>query len=191
MTDWDLVQDYVKSGSESSFGQLVERHMAFVYRVCRRETADCQLAEEAALAVFLLLANKAQTLRPGVQLTSWLFGVARLTAKNAARTERRQKAREQRAIEMALQEDQARQDQATDFVDTYLNEALAALSRREREAVLLRYQDDLEVADVGKALGISESAAQMRLSRGLAKMRRLFTKRGSALGAVAIASAFA
>jgi RNA polymerase sigma factor (sigma-70 family) len=191
MTDWDLVQDYVQCGSDEAFRRLVERHMGFVYQVCRREVCDQQVAEDASLAVFLLLARKAQTIRPGVQLTTWLFSAARLTARNAGREERRRKAREQRASEMAQYEEQGRSVVEREFVDTHLNDALAALSSSEREAVLLRYQDDLGVADVGKALGISESAAQMRLSRGLAKMRRIFTRRGSAMSAAALITALA
>lgn len=189
MSDRELLNEYLANRSEPAFGQLVDRHLAFVYHVCRREIEDQQAAEDAALAVFLLLAKKAPTIRPGVSLTTWLFSAARLTAKNAAREERRRKAREQRASEMAYTQNQLRQDQATPFVDTYLNEALAALSEHERTAVLLRYQDDLGVADVGKALGISESAAQMRLSRALAKLRRLFGAKGATLSIGTLAAA--
>src|SRR5580693_5268686 len=112
MTDWDLVQDYVQNRSDAAFRRLVEKHMGFVYQVCRREVCDQQVAEDASMAVFLLLAKKAQTIRPGVQLTSWLFSAARLTAKNADREERRRKAREQRASEMAQYEQDGRRDAA-------------------------------------------------------------------------------
>jgi RNA polymerase sigma factor (sigma-70 family) len=189
MTDWDLVQTYVKDRSDRAFSRLVERHLTFVYQACRRETIDQQVAEDAAVAVFLLLARKAHTIRGGVHLTSWLFSAARLTARNAAQQERRRKAREQKAGQMAQEAAQARRDTAETFVADHLNDALAALSRREREAVLLRYQDGLEVAEVGRALGISESAAQMRLSRGLAKMRRIYAAEAVPLGASVICSA--
>src|ERR1041384_1317804 len=101
MTDGELVQNYVRNRSEAAFSRLVDRHLAFVYQVCRRETDDPQVAEDAALAVFLLLSKKAHTIRRGVQLTSWLFTAARLTARNAAKQERRRKAREQKAGEVA------------------------------------------------------------------------------------------
>lgn len=188
MTDQELLQDFVRTGSELAFSRLVERHSAFVYHVCRRETQDQPIAEEAGLAVFLILSQKAHTIRPGIQLTSWLFTTARLTAKNAARQERRRKAIEQKATEMAQQEEN-RRDQAAEFVDIYLNDALAALSESEREAVLLRYQNDLDIAEVGRTLGISEGAAQKRLSRGLEKMRRTFAVKGATLGIAVVISA--
>ncbi len=190
MSDKELLQGYIRTRSEEAFSGIVERHLAFVYRVCLREVCDQQIAEDAALAVFLLLSQKAHTIRSGEQLGSWLFTAARLTARNAALQERRRQAREREAVAMAQNVEPVwPKESDAGFVDTHLNDALGCLSQREREAVLLRFQDDLEVAQVGKALGISESAAQMRLSRGLAKMRRIFARKGLGLSVAAIGSA--
>src|SRR5665811_1867922 len=85
VSDWELLQEFLGTRSEAVFSRLVNRHLGFVYRVCLRETGDQQSAEDAALETLLLLSQKAHTIRQGVQLTTWLFSTARLTARNAVR----------------------------------------------------------------------------------------------------------
>jgi RNA polymerase sigma-70 factor (ECF subfamily) len=50
-------------------------------------------------------------------------------------------------------------------------EPLAALPERERTAVVLRYVDDLSVAGVADAMGISLRAAESLLARAMHRMR--------------------
>ena len=52
-----------------------------------------------------------------------------------------------------------------------LTDALGALREADREAVLLRFYQDLSLAEVGEALGVSEEAARKRVNRGLDKLR--------------------
>ena len=50
-------------------------------------------------------------------------------------------------------------------------EALRALPPRQRAAVVLRYLDDLPIADVARALDCSEGAVKSNTSRGLDRLR--------------------
>ena len=51
-------------------------------------------------------------------------------------------------------------------------DALATiLTARQREAIVLRYQDDLSDADIGSIMGISESGVRSLVARALAAMR--------------------
>lgn len=71
-----------------------------------------------------------------------------------------------------------------------LDDELAGLSEKERGAVLLRFFQDRSFKEVGEALGTSEDAAKMRVSRALDKLRLRFLKRGVALSATALAAVF-
>ena len=53
-----------------------------------------------------------------------------------------------------------------------VREALARLSPREREIVLLKFHGQLGNAELGRVLGISESNAGTRLHRALEQLRR-------------------
>ncbi len=52
-----------------------------------------------------------------------------------------------------------------------LHRALATLSRRQREVIVLRFLADLPEADVARALGCSVGSVKQHASRGLATLR--------------------
>ena len=65
MDDWQLLQEWVRDGSETAFAFLVERNVSLVYSAARRQVmGDAVLAEEVTQQTFCLLADKAAKLRP-------------------------------------------------------------------------------------------------------------------------------
>jgi Sigma-70, region 4 len=52
------------------------------------------------------------------------------------------------------------------------------LKETDREAVLLRYFENRQFAEVGAKFGLNENAARMRVERALEKLRDIFRKRG-------------
>ena len=63
--------------AEAAFEELVSRHGPMVLRVCRSVLHDVRHdSEDAFQAVFLVLANRARSIRGSGSVASWLFGVA-------------------------------------------------------------------------------------------------------------------
>jgi RNA polymerase sigma factor (sigma-70 family) len=81
--DTDLLERFVVTRDNHSFAEIVDRHGQMVLQVCLRVLGHSADAEDAAQAVFLVLAQKAGTLRDRQALPAWLFGVARRTAMKA------------------------------------------------------------------------------------------------------------
>ncbi len=72
-------------------------------------------------------------------------------------------------------------DLADHLVDrTLLMEALAELPARQRACVVLRYFDDLSVADTATALGCAEGTVKSQTSKGLDHLRTNLAARGHA-----------
>lgn len=187
MKDWRLIQKYVEEDSQAAFADLVRRYTDLVYCTCLRELGEPPLAEEAAQAVFLVLAQKARSFRSGTTLPSWLFQTALLTSKNVRRQEARRRQREERA---ALTMEQTTQSgpQGWEEVEPLLNEALQSLSSAQRDLVIQRFFEDKPLAEIGGALGVTEDAARMRINRALEKLRCYFTSRNVALSTAALAA---
>src|SRR5437879_2420661 len=96
-TDQQLLARFVAHRDEDAFTALVHRHGPMVVGVCRRLLRANQDVEDAFQATFLVLARKAESIRKGESLSSWLHGVAfRVSHKirvEAARRTRRERQR--------------------------------------------------------------------------------------------------
>jgi RNA polymerase sigma factor (sigma-70 family) len=181
--DMELLRDYIGKHSDQAFRTLVERHIDMVYAVALRQTQNAQFAEDVTQAVFIVLAEKAATIPQNTILAGWLFRATRFAAANVRRAEARREHWEQKAAQMEpTSPSQAEVEQVTQL----LNEALEQLPALDRAAILLRFFESKSMEEVGRTLGTSESAAKMRLSRAVEKLRDIFRKRGVVVPAAAM-----
>src|SRR5882724_3677066 len=187
MNDWELIQNYCRNGSESAFETLVKRHVDYVYCAALRQVRDPSFAEDVSQAVFLLLAQKAKSFRSGTVLVSWLFRSTHYIAGSALRSEHRRQRRELEAAKMNPTITTSETDDKWERVSPLLDEALAALPNKDRDAVLLRFINRKPFSEVGAEIGVSEDAAKKRVSRALARLRDFFMRRGTTLSVAAVA----
>jgi RNA polymerase sigma factor (sigma-70 family) len=187
-SDLDLLGQFTRDHSQDAFTALVNRHVNLVYSAVLRQVRSPQLAEEVAQSVFADLARNAGKLKPDTILTAWLYQVARRTAVDVVRKESRRQLREQIAVEMTNMN-----ATANDWmqIEPLLDEAVSALDDTDRAAVLLRYFENKSLREVGGQLGMSDDAAQKRVSRAVERLREFFTKRGVAIGASGLAAIIA
>src|SRR5580700_6941969 len=171
MGDWELLQEYAKHRSESAFAELVQRHLNWVYSSALRQVSDSHLAKDVTQSVFILLARKAGQLRSGTIVSGWLFRTTHFVASRALRSEYRRKAREQTASAMISTTNSQDNQIPWEQLRPHLDQAVAALSKTDRSAILLRFYEKRTLREVGDQLGISEDAAKKRVSRAIEKMR--------------------
>lgn len=185
--DQSLIRSYVREGSEAAFAALVSRYVNLVYSVAVRQAGDGALAEEITQAVFIILARKAGTLGDRVVLAGWLCRTAHYVCADALKQKRRRQLREQEACMQSLVNEPG--PDRWGEIAPQLDAALAELGEQDHNAIVLRYFENKNLNEISRAIGASEDAAKMRLSRALDKLRNIFAKRGVVLTAAAIAGA--
>jgi len=174
--DLTLLREYAASNSQSAFATLVDRHVNLVYSVALRSVRDPHLAEEITQAVFIILARKADKISPSTVLPGWLCRTARYTSAEAQRNQRRRQQREQEAhMQNLLNQPEAETWQQ---IAPFLDGALDKLGRKDHDALLLRFFENKNFAEVGAAMGTGEDNARMRVNRALERLRKIFSKRG-------------
>jgi RNA polymerase sigma-70 factor (ECF subfamily) len=186
-TDPDLVRSYVETGSEGALAELIARHGSTVYAAALRVLGDRQAAEDAVQMTFLLFCRKAAGLGRVASPGAWLYESARLTAMGLRRDWAIQRKHEREAARRTAME--STKEPALREIEGCLDEALAALPARLRDAIVLRYLGRQSEAAAARELGCSRSAFSMRVARGLARLRRGFARRGAAISGAALLAA--
>lgn len=186
--DMQLVREFAATGSDRAFSEIVSRHADLVYSVAFRQVRDPQLAQDITQAVFILLSRKAARLGRRVILPAWLCRTARFVSFDVLKRQRRRREREKEACMQARGEEPESAD--WEKISPWLDAAMERLGGKEHDALVLRFFKGRSFAEVGEALGISEAAAKMRVSRGLEKLRTMFRRRGVALSSSALFNAF-
>lgn len=122
-------------------------------------TGDHASAEDAVQAALVKAWDRRD--EPLDRLAGWITVVA----SNEARSARRRRASETRAIERVVASTPTPPSAEPTPPDDELASALAALPKRERQAALLHYALDLSVADVASLLGVTDGTVKTLLSR--------------------------
>lgn len=180
--DLVLLRQYARNHSEEAFAALVSRYVNLVYSVALRQVRDADLAAEVTQAVFIILSRKAGALGDKTILAGWLCRTARYASANALTVQGRRQRREQEAfMQSQLEQPHAShpsQAETWTQIGPLLDAGMARLSRKDHDALVLRFFENKDFADVGAALGASEKAARVRVRRALEKLHRYFDQRG-------------
>lgn len=191
MDDRELLSDYVRTGSQSAFTEIVARHIDWVYGACRRRVVDPALAEDVTQAVFIVLAKKAKTLGEKVVLVGWLMNAIHFASADALKRQARRREHERRAAAMKSTESAPAEYADTADIIPHVDEALNQLPAAYRDAIALRFYCHRSYAEIAVALGVHEAAAKKRVSRGLEKLRTILRSKGGMFTVASLTAALA
>jgi RNA polymerase sigma-70 factor (ECF subfamily) len=142
---------------EKRFNQIHEEHFEAVRRYVWRR--DPGLADDIVAETFLVAWRRVDEVPSDAR--PWLIGVARNVRLNIHRSARRQRAVADR---VALTEPGVALPDTLDGGGA-VRVALASLSARDREILLLAVWDELDHAQIAAAVGCSKANVSLRLHR--------------------------
>jgi len=150
-----------------TFAAVAEDSLDEVYRYLLVLTADPTLADDLTGATFEKALRSWRRYDPTrAEPVAWLCAIARSTALDHFRTEKRRKRREERYA--------ADQPESTHThllgLSPELEAAMAELTAADREVLALRVVLELDAEAAARVLGVSRSACSMRLARALTKL---------------------
>jgi len=191
-SDVQLLRDYATSGMEGAFTELVHRHTNLVYSAALRQVGSPETAAEIAQNVFLGLARRAKEIvsrfDANASLAGWLCRSVRNLSLNFRRDEFRRQSRDRKVMEHLNTPDDASDWERLCCV---LDDAMSELNESDYDFLVLRFYKSLDYRAVGVALGLSDDAAQKRVSRALDKLAKILCRRGIGASAAALSAAIA
>ena len=178
---------------EAAFAALVVRHGPMVLGVCRQLLGDRHDAEDAFQAVFLILAQKARSIRDPELLGNWLYGVAVRTSRCARIRLARRSKNEQAGTIANASSNVAVPDAEQSFLAReqieLLHDEIERLPRAFRLPVVLCYLEGFTVHEAAGRLRCSHGTVRSRMARARDKLKRALVRRGVVFPAAALAAA--
>ncbi len=162
-----------RSGDRAAFEELVKLTHAATYTLALRLTMNEEDARDVTQESYLRAYKGLKRFRGDAQFTTWLY---RITANCAANQLRRRSRHRHEELDeetgpvMDADHDPAALADASDLRDR-VERAVALLPPRLRAVVVLRDVYDMPHEAIAAELGISESAAKVRLHRARRKLR--------------------
>ncbi|HVV45504.1 MAG TPA: sigma-70 family RNA polymerase sigma factor [Bryobacteraceae bacterium] len=149
------------------FARIVADNQSLVFSLALRFLRDRAGAEELAQEVFLQLYKQIQQIESPAHATSWL---RRVICHRCIDETRKRRLRPRIGLEDAP-EPTAESRSPDLFLNERLRRLVGELPGNARMVVLLRYQEDLDPADIAGVLNMPLSTVKSHLHRSLAVLR--------------------
>lgn len=175
--DDDTLMTLAQAGSREAFAVLVERHAVRVVQTCLRFAGDREQASELAQGVWVTVWESRSRYQSASEFLIWLVTIARNRCRNELR---RQRVVEHHAHHTALFGANASPEQIDSLLQSErqrrVHEALNQLPAPMREALLMRYGEELRYDQMATVLGAQESTLRSRVHHGLKLLKRQLEK---------------
>jgi RNA polymerase sigma factor (sigma-70 family) len=182
-TDGELLMRFVRLRDHGAYAEIVERHGRLVWMICQQVLRHHQDVEDAFQATFLILAQRARSIRASDSAAAWLYKVAMRTAL-AARRKRNTRREEPLAVEPA------HSDAVMPIIDDremlyVLLQEVRALPARYQTPLVMRYLEGQSRRAIAEQTDSTVGQIQGRLARGRRILRSRFLRRGVSLSLAA------
>lgn len=177
LSDSEIIVKINLGESSKYFKVLYDRYYRKVLDKCYSFVKNRELAEELAEDIFSKVFEKLGSFKQKSSFSSWLYSVTYNHCIDYLREKKRLHYpswnKENEIPEIIDESDEP----LADINYENLMKTLELIHPEEKALLLMKYNDDLSIKDISKALRISENAAKMRLKRARTRVVYLYTEK--------------
>lgn len=160
LSDEEVFAEVRDHNNEQAFKALYRRYDKRIYSYCLRALGSQEDAEDVFQTIVMTIYDKRASFIDG-SYAAWLFTITRNTCLKAIRNRKTTT-----ELNEELHTPESIDGHSSDFLlKDALQHAISSLPEEYREALELRYFDDLSYEDIAQTLGISVSLAKVRVFR--------------------------
>ncbi len=167
-----------KNGSTEAFDALYRKYVQILYNYGRKFTADDGLVRDCIHNLFLDLWNSRKTLGDVNAVKFYLFsGMRRKLIRALAQKNTTQSSPYQEVFEITLPyETQQINAQSEKEHKLHLLDTVNQLSKRQREAIFLKYYENLSYEEVAEVMAVNIHTVYNLISLAIGQLRKKVSK---------------
>lgn len=180
LTDMELVRLCQARGAKDDrpFQELLHRHQTLVWRICYSYTHNAHDAEDLAQDVFFKVYRNLSTFAGRASFKTWISHIAANTCKNELRHRSRRPQLSASDVDTMAEFLPSQTNIEAEWQErsrqTLLIEAIQQLPPDASEIIMLKDLEQRPYTEIAQKLGISVSAAKMRVQRARLALQRLY-----------------
>lgn len=180
LTDLELISGALQSGHNIFFGELYDRYSDKVYGKCILMVKDLNIAQDLTQDVLVKAFTKLNTFKGKSSFSTWLYQVTYTHCIDYIRKHKNIYTEE--LVEENYEELQGSDAGIDDIHEkillemkiNHVKQILGELKAEERSLILMKYQDNMSIAELSETLKLGQSAIKMKLKRTRDKIRERY-----------------
>ncbi|CAG5069976.1 hypothetical protein DYBT9623_02716 [Dyadobacter sp. CECT 9623] len=160
------------TGDKSAFAEITELNYASLYHYGTRFTADRDLIKDCLQDLFLAIWEKRESLSDVAAIRPYLFQSLR---NNLVRRNRRQSVFSEISGNEPFDDISPESDwiinETDQLTSSRLRQAIDSLPKRQKEALYLKYYENLSYDEIAVVMGLQRQAVANYLQYGIQKLR--------------------
>ena len=165
LNDDELVEQ-IKNGDEQAAEELIKRYYASILRYCRWNCSSMQKAEDLTQETFYKLFKNISGYKGKRKFKAYLYTIAnRLCIDESRKVPVYSLENEELTVAECSEINRLENDEEIKYL-------LNTISPEQREAIILRFGEQLAFQEIAKIMGCNMRTAQSRVRNGLKIMRK-------------------
>ncbi len=175
LTDIELIRCYLEKRTPACFSKLYDRYAPKVFGKCLALLKDRTEAEDATQEIFVKVFSKMASFDERAKFSTWLYSITYNLCIDRLRKRKKER-------ELFSEEDENAGDKIEEVDDRQLLEmeldrlkvVLEKIPEGDKMLLLMKYLDGMQIKEIARILGKTESAIKMRIKRAKLKARRVY-----------------
>jgi RNA polymerase sigma-70 factor (ECF subfamily) len=171
LSDEELVKLFIETQNNRYFEVIYDRYSDKIYRKCYSFVHNSAKSEDFMHDIFLKILLSLSNFKESSKFSTYIYSI---TYNYCIDHIRQSKKMQEVEIAGDFEDDDPNWAETKEMDAQKLSKALEEISTEEKTLILMKYQDDLSIKEIGDAMKLSESAVKMRLKRTKEKVKSLY-----------------
>ena len=171
----------VLQGKKQAYAVLVDRYQHYVFTLVMRYVPQREEAEEVAQDVFVKAYRYLADFRGQCKFSTWLYTIVNTTCISYLRSRKDLMVLAEQDRLSAIAEQAGLNAKASDYSERksekkMMSEAIMGLPETDARIVILFYQHEQTLEEIGMVLGLTSNHVKVRLYRARLKLKEILQK---------------